>query len=148
MPSLDVIRTFLAGGETLEFTVSGDSMGSTLPPGSLVRVTLRAPRVGDLVLYDYGHGAAVHRAVFRRRDMIYQMGDAERAGSWLAPRQLLGTAIERRRPGSPWGRESLFTRSFQLLRSWRKLARRRWRGARPPAPPAATATEGEGLTGD
>ncbi len=147
MPSLAVIRTFLASGETLEFTVSGNSMGSMLPPGSLVRVTARPPRLGELVLYDYGQGAAVHRAVFRRRGRIYQMGDAERAGSWLTPEQLLGTALERRRPGAPWGRENLMTRGMQLLRSWRKLALRRWRGTRHCEPPDAT-TEGEkGLTG-
>jgi hypothetical protein len=122
-------------------------MGATLPPGSLVRVTARPPRLGELVLYDYGQGAAVHRAVFRRRGLIYQMGDAERAGSWLAPEQLLGTALQRRRPGAPWGAESLLTRGIQLLRGWRKLAVRRWRGAGPIDPPGATAAGGNGLTG-
>jgi len=145
MPSLAVIRSFLAGGETLEFTVSGGSMGAALPPGSLVRVTARPPRLGEWVLYDYGEGAAVHRMVFRRRGRVYQMGDAERAGSWLSPEQLLGTAVAGRRPGAPWETESLMARGFWLLSSWRKLALRRWRGK---SPPAATAAGENGLTGD
>lgn len=131
MPTLAVIRSFLAGGETLEFTVSGSSMGRTLPPGSLVRVTARRPRLGEWLLYDYGEGAAVHRAVFLRGGMIYQMGDAERAGTWLAPELVLGTAVAGRLPGGAWGAESRIAREFRLLGSWRKLALRRWRGKKP-----------------
>jgi hypothetical protein len=139
MPSLAVIRTFLASGETLEFTVSGSSMGKTLPPGSLVRVTARQPRLGEWVLYDSGGGAAIHRAVFLRGNLVYQMGDAERAGSWLSPQQTLGTAVAARRPDAPWGTESRMARGFQLLRSWRKLALRRLRGKKPPEDPPAAA---------
>ena len=149
MPSLAVIRTFLASGETLEFTVSGSSMGKTLPSGSLVRVTARRPRLGEWVLYDYGEGAAVHRAVFLRGGLIYQMGDAERAGSWLSPEQTLGTAVAGRRPGAPWGAETLMVRGFRLLQGWRKLALRRLRGKKPPDdPPAPVPAVDPGLSGN
>lgn len=131
MPSLAVIRGFLADGVALELTVSGTSMGKTLPPGSLVRVTARRPRLGEWVLYDYGQGVAVHRAVFLRGGMIYQMGDAERAGTWLSPQQILGTAVAGRLPGGTWGAESRMARGFRLLSSWRKLTLRRWRGKKP-----------------
>lgn len=146
MPTLAVIRSFLASGETLEFTVSGGSMGRTLPPGSLVRVAARPPRLGELVLYDYGLGAAVHRAVWRRRDRVYQMGDAQRGGTWLTPGQILGTVTDSRRPGEAWRKEGRLPRAWRLLRGWRRLALRRLRrgGGNPASAgnPDSTGTQG------
>lgn len=128
MPTPAQLRAFLEGGETLEFTVTGVSMGSTLPPGTLVRVTGRAPRVGEWALYDCGDGAAVHRIVWARDGRMYQLGDAEPAGTWIGPAELLGTAEQRRLPGRAWAREPAAARALALLRAWGRLLARKIRG--------------------
>jgi hypothetical protein len=124
------LREFLAAGEALEFTVTGGSMGRALPAGSIVRVHGRPPRLGELALYDCGDGSAVHRIVWRRRELRYQIGDAEPGGTWLAPEKILGTVGARKLPGAPdWTRESRPLRLLRLLRALGKLLLRKFRGA-------------------
>ena len=125
------LREFLAAGEALEFTVTGGSMGSALPAGTIVRVCGRLPRVGELALYDCGDGAAVHRIVWRRGELRYQLGDAETGGTWLAPEKILGTVGARKMPGEMnWKNESTAVRLVRLLRALGKLWLRRLRGGR------------------
>jgi len=130
VPTPAQLRAFLQGGETLEFTVTGNSMGAALPPGTLVRVTGRAPRLGEWALYDCGDGAAVHRIVWVRGERRYQLGDAEPAGTWITPAELLGTAEQRQLPGRAWAREPVRARALALLRAWVKLLVRKVRGGR------------------
>ncbi len=125
MPTLAQLREFLQDGEPLEFTVTGGSMGATLPPGSRVRVRAGPPRLGGLAFYDCGDGAAVHRIVWRRGPLRYQLGDAEPGGTWLPPEAILGAVVARRLPRGEWGREPLLARAAALLRAWKKLLRRR-----------------------
>ena len=125
------LREFLAAGEALEFTVTGGSMGSALPAGTIVRVHGRLPRVGELALYDCGDGSAVHRIVWRRGELRYQLGDAEAGGTWLTPEKILGTGGARKLPGEAhWSNESAPLRFFRLLRAWGKLLMRKLHSGR------------------
>lgn len=129
--SCAALREFLAAGEALEFTVSGGSMGTPLPAGAMVRVKGRLPRLGELALYDCGEGPAVHRIVWRRGALRYQIGDAERGGTWLTPEKILGTVETRRLPGeTDWKNESAPLRLFRLLRALGKLFMRKLLSAR------------------
>lgn len=125
------LREFLAAGEALEFTVTGGSMGSALPAGTIVRIEGRPPRVGELALYDCGDGSAVHRIVWRRGELRYQLGDAEAGGTWLAPEKILGTVEARKLPGEAhWANESTTLRLFRLLRGLGKLLMRKLHSGR------------------
>lgn len=122
------LREFLAAGEALEFTVTGGSMGDALPAGTIVRVSGRLPGVGELALYDCGDGSAVHRIVWRRGDLRYQLGDAEAGGTWLTPEKILGTVSARKLPGeADWKMEPAVQRVLRLLRALTKLVLRKLR---------------------
>jgi hypothetical protein len=87
-------------------TVVGDSMLPTVAPGTRVRVRVRPPRIGDVVLFVTASGehGVVHRVVFCAPGFpwLVQAGDSQREHGKVAAihrRQLVGVAdLPRRLP--------------------------------------------------
>jgi signal peptidase I len=100
----DILRDWLADGESVRLPVRGTSMHPTIDSGASIVVRacrVSAMRVGDIVVYESGDRVVCHRLLRRRRTpdgwRVLTGGDAVRLpGAWVPASALIGrvTAIE------------------------------------------------------
>ncbi len=127
-----VLRDALARNRGFSWTLQGESMCPTLPPGCVVTIQpLQTPRLGDIVVFSQGDRLLAHRLVRRRGDGWICQGDARRTPDGLITREhIIGRVVEAR-----WGErviwaapESAPTRyrwilRYHLLRAFRLFRR-------------------------
>ncbi|MBW3564851.1 MAG: S24/S26 family peptidase [Acidobacteria bacterium] len=90
-------------GKSFEAPVSGSSMGSTIPEGSVVLVVPSTePRRGDVVAFREGERVIAHRLFFAVRDHLVVVGDGYPVPDLPVPRERLLGRIERVRRTAEW----------------------------------------------
>lgn len=75
-------RALAGAGREVEMSVVGNSMGTALPEGTIVRVALcdgRSVLQGDIVVFRQNDGILIHRVVHRAATHLLTRGDARLA---------------------------------------------------------------------
>jgi hypothetical protein len=95
----------LQPGQIVTLPVLSGSMGAQMPPGGTIRVLACSWREiwsGDILVFREGFRLVAHRLLLRwsvgASAVIYQKGDANPLGGFLAGRQIVGVVTESHDP--------------------------------------------------
>lgn len=91
----------LTSNEYVELPVLSGSMHPLLSPGDRVKIACKPWKnchIGDIIVFKEGKQLTVHRLLFLfsigNKCILYQKGDMNRSGSFIASQQILGKVIE------------------------------------------------------
>ncbi len=92
------LRDALSQNRSFAWTLLGESMRPTLPPGCVITIRpLQTPRLGDIVVFLRGDRLLAHRLVHRRGGAWVCQGDARRTSDGpIARERIIGRVVEAR----------------------------------------------------
>lgn len=90
----EVLAEKLAAGVTVEIKATGVSMGTAVPPESVLTVASLPPRLGDVMVWQSETGLIAHRALWRRDSQWLMKGDGNtRCDGWVEQSEFLGRVV-------------------------------------------------------
>lgn len=99
--------------------VTSESMKATLAPGMRILVNpKKRVRMGSIFMFRYGDLLIIHRAIFIRKDWIYEKGDNARAIHRIRTDDALGVVIAIRKVNGEVVKLNSWHKIFGLIRAF------------------------------